>query len=112
VASRRSPGATRTRARQRFQPWVGNSPLMEREHEMLEQKTGPHRGRGQAGQPIGPSSIAAWRPLDPPTATTQSSVEQRRTILRARARLLAQEEEGDKELFESPLEVVEFPPGI
>jgi purine-binding chemotaxis protein CheW len=36
------------------------------------------------------------------------SVEERRTILRARARFLAQERKEDKELPQSPLEVVEF----
>jgi len=76
---------------------------------MLEQKTGSHRGRGQGG-------ATDWSEFHRRLETSRSalqqrlspSVEQRRTILRARARLLAQEEKGDKELFESPLEVVEF----
>src|SRR4030088_2700538 len=76
---------------------------------MLEQKTGSHRGRGESG-------AADWSELHRRMETSRSalqqrlspSVEQRRAILRARARLLAQEEKGDKEVFESPLEVVEF----
>jgi purine-binding chemotaxis protein CheW len=76
---------------------------------MLEQKTGSHRGRGQSG-------ATDWSEFHRRLETSRSvlqqrlspSVEQRRTILRARARLLAQEEKADQELFESPLEVVEF----
>jgi purine-binding chemotaxis protein CheW len=76
---------------------------------MLEQETGSHRGRGQSG-------TTDWSKFHRRLETSRSrlqqrlspSVEQRRTILRARARLLAQEEKGDKQLFESPLEVVEF----
>jgi purine-binding chemotaxis protein CheW len=76
---------------------------------MLEQKTGSHRGRGQSG-------ATDWSEFHRRLETSRSalqqrlspSVEQRRTILGARARLLAREEKGDKEVFESPLEVVEF----
>jgi purine-binding chemotaxis protein CheW len=76
---------------------------------MLEQKTGSQRGRGQIG-------ATDWSEIHRRLETSRSalqqrlspSVEQRRTILRARARLLAQEEKEDKELFESPLQVVEF----
>jgi purine-binding chemotaxis protein CheW len=76
---------------------------------MPEQRTGSHPGRGQNGgtdwselhRRLETSRSAMQRRLNP-------SVEERRTILRARARLLAQEGKGDKELPQSPLEVVEF----
>jgi len=97
------------RARQRFQPWVGNSPLMEREHEMLEQKTGLIEAGGQAGQPIGPSSIAAWRPLDPPYSNDSVPVSNRGgPFCEREPGCWLRKRKGNKELFESPLEVVEF----
>ena len=76
---------------------------------MTEQRTGSHPGRGQNGR-------TDWSELHRRLETSRSamqrrltpSVEERRTILRARARLLAQERKGDKDLPQSPLEIVEF----
>jgi purine-binding chemotaxis protein CheW len=76
---------------------------------MPEQKIGSHPGRGQNGgtdwsevhRRLETSHSAMQRRLTP-------SVEERRTILRARARFLAQERKEDKDLPQSPLEVVEF----
>jgi purine-binding chemotaxis protein CheW len=76
---------------------------------MSEQKTGSPPGRGQ-------NSGTDWSEYHRRLETSRSamqqrltpSVEERQTILRARARLLARERKGDKELPQSQLEVVEF----
>jgi len=76
---------------------------------MLEQKTGSYSSRGQDGR-------ADWSELHRRLETSRSamqqrlnpSVEERRTILRARARWLAQEGKGGEDLPQSQLEVVEF----
>ena len=76
---------------------------------MPEQKTGSHPGRGQGGgtewselhRRLEMSRSAMQRRLSP-------GIEERRTILRTRARFLAQERNGDKEAPPSPLVVVEF----
>ena len=76
---------------------------------MPEQKIGSHPGRGQNG---GTDWSEVHRRLETSRSAMQRrltpSVEERRTILRARARFLAQERKEDKELPQSPLEVVEF----
>jgi purine-binding chemotaxis protein CheW len=76
---------------------------------MPEQKIGSHPGRGQNG---GTDWSEVHRRLETSRSAMQRrltpSVEERRTILRARARFLAQERKEDKELRQSPLEVVEF----
>jgi len=76
---------------------------------MPEQKIGSHPGRGQNG---GTDWSEVHRRLETARSAMQRrltpSVEERRTILRARARFLAQERKEDKELPQSPLEVVEF----
>jgi len=76
---------------------------------MPEQKVGSHPGRGQNG---GTDWSEVHRRLETSRSAMQRrltpSVEERRTILRARARFLAQERKEDKELPQSPLEVVEF----
>jgi purine-binding chemotaxis protein CheW len=76
---------------------------------MPEQKTGTHPSRGQNG---GTDWAELHRRLETSRSTMQRrltpSVEERRTILRARARLLAQERKGDEDLPQSELEVVEF----
>ena len=76
---------------------------------MSEQATGSYPGRGENGR-------ADWSELHRRLETSRSAlqrrltpgVEERRTILRARATLLAQERKGEKELSQSQLEVVEF----
>ena len=76
---------------------------------MPEQKAGSHPGRGQNGG-------TDWSMLHRRLETSRSamlqrlspSIEERRTILRARARFLAQQRKGEKELPQSQLEVVEF----
>jgi purine-binding chemotaxis protein CheW len=76
---------------------------------MVDQRMGSYPGRGQNGgtdwsqlhRRLEASRSAMQRRLTP-------SVEERRGILQARARLLAQERKGDKGLPQSPLEVVEF----
>jgi purine-binding chemotaxis protein CheW len=76
---------------------------------MTEQRTGSHPGRRKNG-------VTDWSELHRRLETSRSalqrrltpSVEERRRILQARARLLAQARSGDKELPQSPLEVVEF----
>ena len=76
---------------------------------MPEQKIGSHPGRGQNG---GTDWSEVHRRLETSRSAMQRrltpSVEERRTILRARARFLAQERKEDKDLPQSPLEVVEF----
>jgi purine-binding chemotaxis protein CheW len=76
---------------------------------MTEQRTGSHPGRGQNG---GTDWSELHRRLETSRSVMQRrltpSVEERRGILQARARLLAQVRKGDKELPQSPLEVVEF----
>jgi purine-binding chemotaxis protein CheW len=82
---------------------------MEKEDAMPEQKMGSHPGRGQNG---GTDWSEVHRRLETSRSAMQRrltpSIEERRTILRARARSLAQERKEDKELPQSPLEVVEF----
>ena len=76
---------------------------------MSEQKTGFYQGRGQNGgtdwselhRRLEMSRSAMQRRLSP-------GIEERRTILRARARFLVHERKREKELSQSPLEVVEF----
>jgi len=76
---------------------------------MPEQKIGSDPDRGDNGgigwaelhRRLEISRSAMQRRLTP-------SVEERRTILRARARLLAQQLIGNEDLTQSPLEVVEF----
>ncbi|HWO34417.1 MAG TPA: chemotaxis protein CheW [Candidatus Acidoferrum sp.] len=76
---------------------------------MPEQKTGSHPGRGQDGG-------TEWSELHRRVEMSRSAmqqrlspgIEERRTILRTRARFLAQERNGDKEPPQSPLVVVEF----
>jgi purine-binding chemotaxis protein CheW len=76
---------------------------------MAEQSIGSHPGRGQNGE-------TDWSQLHRRLETSRSAmqrrltpgVEERRGILQARARLLAQERKGDKGLPQSPLEVVEL----
>jgi len=76
---------------------------------MPEQKTGFYPGRGQNG---GTDWSELHRRLEMSRSAMQQrlspGIEERRTILRARARFLAQERKGEKELSQSPLEVVEF----
>jgi purine-binding chemotaxis protein CheW len=76
---------------------------------MPEQKTGFYPGRGQNG---GTDWSELHRRLETSRSALQQrlspSIEERRTILRARARFLAQERKGEKELPQSQLEVVEF----
>jgi purine-binding chemotaxis protein CheW len=76
---------------------------------MPEQKTGFYQGRGQNG---GTDWAELHRRLEMSRSAMQQrlspGIEERRTILRARARFLAQERKGEKELSQSPLEVVEF----
>jgi purine-binding chemotaxis protein CheW len=76
---------------------------------MSEQKTGSPPGRGQNG---GTDWSEYHRRLETSRSAMQQrltpSVEERQTILRARARILARERKGDKELPQSQLEVVEF----
>ena len=75
---------------------------------MPEQKTGFYQGRGQNG---GTDWSELHRRLEMSRSAMQQrlspGIEERRTILRARARFLAQERKGEKELPQS-LEVVEF----
>jgi purine-binding chemotaxis protein CheW len=76
---------------------------------MPEQKTGFYPDRGQFD---GTDWSELHRRLEMSRSAMQQrlspGIEQRRTILRARARFLAQERKGEKELSQSPLEVVEF----
>jgi purine-binding chemotaxis protein CheW len=94
---------------QRSQVLAGNSLLIEKEGAMPEQKASFYPGRGQNGG-------TDWSELHRRLETSRSAmqqrlspgIEERQTILRARARFLARERRGEKELSKSPLEVVEF----
>jgi purine-binding chemotaxis protein CheW len=94
---------------QRSQALAGNNLLIEKEDAMPEQKTSSHPVRRQSG---GTDWSELHRRLETSRSAMQQrlspSTEERRTILRARARFLAQERKGEKELPQSPLEVVEF----
>jgi purine-binding chemotaxis protein CheW len=76
---------------------------------MTEQRTGSHPGRGKNG---GTDWSELHRRLETSRSVMQRrltpSVEERRRILQARARLLAQVRKGGEEVPQSPLEVVEF----
>jgi purine-binding chemotaxis protein CheW len=76
---------------------------------MPEHKTGSHPGRGQDG---GTDWSELHRRLEMSRSAMQQrlspSIGERLTILRTRARFLAQEGKGEKELSQSPLKVVEF----
>jgi purine-binding chemotaxis protein CheW len=83
--------------------------LKKEEGTMREQKTGSHPDRRQNG---GVDWAELHRRLETSRSAMQRcltpSVDERRAILRARARLLAQERKGDETLPQSLLEVVEF----
>ena len=76
---------------------------------MPEQKTGFYRDRGQNG---GTDWSELHRRLEVSRSAMQQrlspGIEERQIILRARARFLAQARKGERDVPQSPLEVVEF----